>query len=90
MATMRRNQVMVKYDDKYGDYWLSRGNGETFYDDERYLRTWATPQEAVDWLQETYPDLELVGVAEEKAVKVHSVSSTPHQIELDMKGVQDD
>lgn len=51
--------VQLRLDVKHGEWWLSWGN-ETFYDAERYLLSWDHPQDAVEWLAENHPELELV------------------------------
>ena len=40
--------VLVRYDSKKGYWFLSQGR-ETFYDDDRYLRTWESKDAAVEW-----------------------------------------
>ena len=51
--------VIATYNPRH-DYWyLARGT-ETFYDERRFLRTWETKQEAIDWLIDNHPEFTLV------------------------------
>ena len=41
--------VILQFDERYEHPWhLTRGR-ETFYNEERWQRRWATAQEAIDW-----------------------------------------
>ncbi len=43
--------IVLRYSEKHDHYYLTRGR-ETFYNEDRYMRTWATPEEAIIWSEE--------------------------------------
>ena len=45
--------ITLEYDDREGRdwYYLSRGR-ETFYNDDRYMRVWEHPEDAIIWCEE--------------------------------------
>lgn len=55
--------VVIVYNEKHKWYYLKRGR-ETFYDEDRYIRRWDTPEEAAEWcrnnlnVEPVYPDEE--------------------------------
>ena len=52
--------VTATYNIRQNYWYLVRGN-ETFYDEERRLRTWETKEEAEKWVLENHPELILEG-----------------------------
>jgi len=48
---MSKFALEMRYNKSRHWYWLKRGR-ETFYDDERYMRIWDTPEEAEKWANE--------------------------------------
>ena len=44
--------VVLEYSERHDYYFLTRGP-ETFYDDDRYIRVWSTPEEAIIWCEES-------------------------------------
>jgi hypothetical protein len=40
----------------HDEYILVWGH-ETFYDEQRHLMTWSTPEAALEWLKENHPEL---------------------------------
>jgi len=62
--------VKLRYDIKHNWWWLSWGN-ETFFDEERVLRTWDTPGHAMNWLAIHHPKLNLISV-DDPPEKIHN------------------
>jgi len=50
------NAVKATYNVKH-NYWVLERGKETFYDEQRFLRTWKTKQDAIDWLKSNHPEL---------------------------------
>ena len=48
---MITDPVIIRWHKKYQCYYLTRGN-ETFFDDDRYLLTWGSAEEATKWCSE--------------------------------------
>jgi hypothetical protein len=55
---MSGKTVVLKFSEKYGGWWGSWG-GETFYDADRCMILWETPQAATGWLAIYHPELNI-------------------------------
>jgi len=57
--------VIPTYNVKH-NYWILERGTETFYDEKRYLRTWNTKEEAIEWLLANHPEFILVETNSDK------------------------
>ncbi len=48
------NALAAEYDEKHG-YWILKWGRETFYDEQRQLRTWPTAEAALCWAMNNLP-----------------------------------
>jgi len=76
--------VILKYSEKFDGWWASWG-GETFYDRDRYMLIWDTPELACGWLTIYHPEL-VVTVEGTALVKPRG----PVPIQGELFGVSDD
>lgn len=51
--------VKAEYNKKH-DWWILVRGPNTFYDENRYLRTWDTKEEALAWARENHPEYEII------------------------------
>lgn len=54
---MSDSAVVLRYTPRYGGYWWQWGR-ESFWDKNRCLRAWATPEAAREWLVQNWPQLQ--------------------------------
>ena len=49
------DDLIITYIEKH-NHWIILQGRETFYDEDRYMRTWDGPIEAMEWAKKNYPD----------------------------------
>ena len=77
---MSGKTVRLKYHEKWG-WWLSWGN-ETFYAEDRTMRTWDTSRAALDWLKANHPELRVVQTDEIQQLDMDQDGGPNMQLEL--------
>lgn len=65
---MSGGTIITLYDEKRACWRLLWG-GETFYDDQNILMTWATEQDALDWAKEHHGDLQRIKSSDQKGAQ---------------------
>lgn len=50
---MSINDEVVLYWYENRSKWILKRGNETFYDDDRFMREWTMPEDAIDWAQES-------------------------------------